>query len=105
MNDPSEPVREAETLAALRTSMLALISATSEDRWCAGWMGGIEEELYAEGGIWEILGREVGWPNGYDGATAFAWLTWDEAGQVFAERKEGTEVAAALSDSKEEDNE
>jgi hypothetical protein len=72
-------VEDASMLAQLRERLLDLISATSEDRWAAGWMSGIERDLYSEGGLWEALGRVVGWPTQYRGG----WMTWDEAGEYF----------------------
>lgn len=60
----------------LREILLQAIVAESEDRWAAGWMDGIEEELYREGGKWEGIGRLVGWPKGYMGEEG--WYAWDK---------------------------
>lgn len=78
---------DAETLDALRLSLLTMMSDWSEGAYAAGWMSGTEEMLHAKGGVWETLGRAIGWPSGYEHAPDFRWLTWDEAGALFAERK------------------
>ena len=82
-----EWVADGETLDALRTSLLAMMSDWSESTWAAGWMSRTEEMLHEQGGVWEILGRAVGWPTAYEGDAHFAWVTWDEAGAIFADRK------------------
>lgn len=69
----------------------------SEDTWAAGWMSGTEEMLYEKGGTWEILGREIGWPTGWEHDADFRWVTWDEAGRIFAERKAARERSGASS--------
>ena len=81
-------VAEDDALDALRRSLLTMMSDWSEENWCAGWMSRTEEMLHEQGGTWEILGRAIGWPTAYEGDAHFAWVTWDEAGQIFAERKE-----------------
>lgn len=91
-------IAEGDVLDALRHSLLSKMSEWSEDNWAAGWMSRTEEYLHKEGGEWETLGRAVGWPTGYPGWERngslegadpdFAWVTWDEAGRIFAERKE-----------------
>lgn len=71
----------------LRPALLEAMSAWSEDHYCAGWMGGLERMLHELGGIWEILGREIGWPTDYmyNPEKNGRWVTWDEAGRIFAE--------------------
>lgn len=64
----------------LRADLLTLMSAWSEDQHCAGWLIGLDKELLAEGGVWEILGQAIGWPIGYMGEGG--WTTWDEAKDV-----------------------
>ncbi|MEU5476702.1 hypothetical protein [Streptomyces mirabilis] len=64
------------------------MSAVSEDRSSARWAGDLARTLHAEGGIWETLGRAVGWPTGnYD---AWTWVTWEEAARAY-----GHEVTTA----------
>lgn len=62
----------------LQDDLLTLMSAWSEDQHCAGWLVGLDQELRGRGGIWEILGRAIGWPIGY--RAEGGWTTWDEAG-------------------------
>jgi hypothetical protein len=78
---------EGETLDALRESLLTMMSDWSEENWAAGWMSRTEEMLHEKGGTWEVLGRAVGWPTGYEGDPDFRWVTWDEAGCIFEKRK------------------
>jgi hypothetical protein len=60
--------------------LLEAMSAISEDRSSARWAGDLASTLHAEGGIWETLGRAVGWPTGnYD---AWTWVTWEEAARA-----------------------
>lgn len=66
---------------ARRKQLIELLSAFSEERWAAGWMRDIDKEAYKEGGVWEILGREVGWPLGYEGDQG--WVSWEEAGEHY----------------------
>lgn len=79
---------EGEELAALRRALLTMMGDWSEGAYAAGWMSGTEEMLHERGGVWEILGRELGWPTGYEHDADFAWVTWDEAGRIFAERND-----------------
>lgn len=60
-----------------RMQLLELISAVSEERWCAGWMQGIEGELCREGGVYRLIGSYTGWPIGYQGE--LGWETWAQA--------------------------
>jgi hypothetical protein len=55
--------------------------AVSEERTCASWAADWARTLHAEGGIWETLGRAVGWPTGnYD---TWVWVSWDEAAALY----------------------
>lgn len=78
---------DGETLDALRRSLLVMMSDWSEGAYAAGWMSGTEEMLHDQAGAWEILGNAIGWPSGYEHDADFRWLTWDEAGELFRERK------------------
>lgn len=78
---------DGETLDAFRAALLTMMSDWSESYWAAGWMSGLEEMLHDRGGRWEIMGRAVGWPNGYEDGPGFAWMTWDAAGALFSDRK------------------
>ena len=65
-----------------RTQLVEAMSAVSEDRTCCGWASDWARTLHAEGGIWETLGRAVGWPVGnYD---QWVWVSWDEAAVLYA---------------------
>jgi len=65
-----------------RTQLVEAMSAVSEDRTCCGWTSEWARTLHAEGGIWETLGRAVGWPTGnYD---QWVWVSWDEAAALYA---------------------
>jgi hypothetical protein len=66
-------------LAMLRQQLLDAMSDWSESNWAAQWMSGLEEMLHEAGGIWEILGRAIGWPLDYEPAED-QWVTWDAAG-------------------------
>jgi len=64
-----------------RAQLLEAMSAVSEDRTCCGWAFDWARTLHAEGGIWETLGRAVGWPTGnYD---AWVWVSWEEAAELY----------------------
>lgn len=78
---------EGETLDAMRRSLLTMMSDWSEGAYAAGWMSGTEEMLHTQAGVWEVLGRAIGWPTGYEHDADFRWVTWGEAGVLFAERK------------------
>ena len=85
---PAEPdTRTREQ--RLRDDLLTLMSAWSEDRYCAGWLIGLDTELLASGGVWEILGREIGWPIGY--RAEGGWTTWDEAKDTARQREASRE--------------
>ncbi|MBE4790268.1 hypothetical protein [Streptomyces caniscabiei] len=72
-----------EQLERGRQQLLEAMSGVSEERWCAGWLEGLDRRLHEEGGIWEILGRAVGWPTG--SYKQRVWLSWDEAAALYAE--------------------
>lgn len=57
------------------------MSAWSEETTFAGWMSNLEQTLALEGGVWEVLGRAIGWPIGWpiDYRAVDGWETWDEA--------------------------
>lgn len=58
----------SEEVQRMRKQFIELISAYSEDRWAAGWFGGIEEDIRKEGGIWNAIAEACqGWPKGYRG--------------------------------------
>lgn len=77
--------READWTERLengRAQLLEAMSAVSEYRTCCGWAVDWARTLHAEGGIWETLGRAVGWPTGnYD---QWVWVSWDEAAALYA---------------------
>ncbi|MFE6412583.1 hypothetical protein ACFVOR_37250 [Streptomyces sp. NPDC057837] len=77
---PSSPI--TDQLERGRAQLLEAMSAVSEDRTCCGWAADWARTLHAEGGIWETLGRAVGWPTGnYD---QWVWVSWDEAAALYA---------------------
>lgn len=56
-------------LADRREQFLEAISSYSEDRWAAGWLLGIEEQVRVEAGLWlrdggGLRGLAVGLPRG-----------------------------------------
>lgn len=65
----------------MRAQLLEAMHTTSEDRYCCSWMAGLSRALHAEGGIWELVGRAVGWPVGEAGE--WLWMTWEDAAQVY----------------------
>ena len=86
-NQPATQADEGltERLERGRAQLLEAMSAVSEDRTCTGWAGDWARTLHAEGGIWETLGRAVGWPTGnYD---QWVWVTWDEAAALYASKE------------------
>ncbi|MFG2276728.1 hypothetical protein ACGFNY_44090 [Streptomyces chartreusis] len=73
---------DGESLERGRKQLLEAMSAVSEDRTCCGWASDWARTLHAEAGIWETLGRSVGWPTGnYD---QWVWVSWDEAAALYA---------------------
>lgn len=66
---------------AVRTVLLAAMSEWSEEHYAAGWLIALEARLHREGGIWEALGRLVGWPIGCDAESG--WESWDEAAERY----------------------
>ena len=85
VEQPDTQTREADLTERLergRAQLLEAMSGVSEERTCAGWCGDWARTLHAEGGIWETLGRTVGWPTGnYD---QWVWVSWDEAAALYA---------------------
>jgi hypothetical protein len=72
---------DEEALKRGREQLLEAMRGVSEDRTCASWCGDWARTLHAEGGIWETLGRSVGWPTGnYD---QWVWVSWDEASALY----------------------
>ncbi|MEW2393130.1 hypothetical protein AB0933_32695 [Streptomyces venezuelae] len=73
---------DTERVERGRQQLLEAMSAVSEERTCAGWCADWARTLHAEGGIWETLGRAVGWPSGnYE---QWVWVSWDEAAAIYA---------------------
>ncbi len=69
--------------ASLRDAFCELISAYSEDRWCAGWMTGVEKTIREQGGIWIGIAYICGgWPIGYRGEDGWDPLTQEEIDYV-----------------------
>ena len=64
-------------LQSLRSQLLEAIAYVSQDRYDCSWMPGLSRSFHEEGGIWEILGRVVGWPVGEEGR--WVWMTWEQA--------------------------
>lgn len=64
-----------------RAQLIEAMSAVSEDRTGARWAGDWGRTLHAEGGIWEIVGRSIGWPTGdHD---RWEWVSWDDAARLY----------------------
>lgn len=64
-----------------REQLLEAMSGVSESRWCAGWLYGLSRRLYEEGGIWQTVGEQTGWPMGdYENWT---WVPWEQAGALY----------------------
>jgi hypothetical protein len=86
MTDTTEP----------RKQLLEAMSAVSEDRTCTGWAADWARTLHAEGGIWETLGRAVGWPTGnYD---AWVWVSWEEAARLYGHETPAASVVVPAAD-------
>lgn len=78
-----EDVSEYSVRDGLRAQMLDLISAYSEDTWCAGWHMGVEDEVRRLGGSWLVLAALCdGWPKGYEAENGWDPLTDDERAEV-----------------------
>ncbi|MFM9780428.1 hypothetical protein [Streptomyces scabiei] len=77
------PSIDPKHLHSGRQQLVEAMSGVSEERWCAGWLEGLDRRLHEEGGIWEILGRAVGWPTG--SYKQRVWVSWDEAAALYAE--------------------
>lgn len=55
-------------LDLIRRQTIALLSAWSEERYCAGWDQGFIDGLRGSGGIWAVIEEACeGWPQGYRG--------------------------------------
>lgn len=78
---PAESDPPQGSLEQQRDALIEAMGGVSEERWSAGWLIGLERRLYNEGGIWEIIGRAIGWPTGK--FRDWTWATWDEAGEIF----------------------
>lgn len=66
-------------LAERREQFLEAISGYSEDRWAAGWLIGIEDQVRAEAGLWIVMAAACeGWPLGYRAEQGWDPLTDDE---------------------------
>ncbi|MFJ5151411.1 hypothetical protein ACIQCF_07450 [Streptomyces sp. NPDC088353] len=84
MADEAQPAA-GEALERGRAQLIEAMSGVSEERWCAGWMESLDQRLHAEGGIWETIGRAVGWPTGnYD---QWVWMSWDKAGHLYTSKE------------------
>ncbi|MFJ6729436.1 hypothetical protein ACIQPQ_31490 [Streptomyces sp. NPDC091281] len=69
-------------IPAMRRQLLEAMYFTSEDRYVTAWMPGLSQALHEEGGIWELVGRSIGWPVGEP--EAWVWKSWDEAARIYA---------------------
>lgn len=91
---PHNPIptleQDTPTLGLRRRQLLDVMSAISEDRHDTGWYLGIERDLHREGGIWETIGRTIGWPTDCRNWSwvvfedYWTWVTWDEARRLYA---------------------
>ncbi|MGW4042998.1 hypothetical protein [Streptomyces sp. NPDC004721] len=82
---PESSTLDEAALARDRTQLLEAMSGVSEERWCAGWMESLDQRLHAEAGIWETIGRTIGWPTGnYD---HWVWMSWDEAARLYSSKE------------------
>lgn len=79
---PAPFALNGEAREAVRAALLAQMSEWSEDTYCAGWLIALEARLHQEGGHWETMARQVGWPIGVDGEGG--WETWEEAAARYA---------------------
>lgn len=68
-------------LAIQREQLIEAMSGVSELRWSAGWLEGLERRLHAEGGIWQTIGEEIGWPVGE--YQQWTWMTWNDAKNLY----------------------
>lgn len=62
---------------AIRAVLLRAMSHWSEETYAAGWLIDLEARLHHEAGVWEHVGRAVGWPIGPEAEDG--WETWDQA--------------------------
>lgn len=93
LREPSaldQPAPSAD-VEAMRAQFLGLISAYSEERWCAGWMDGIEESVRKDGGLWLFMAAACGgWPIGYRAEGGWAPLPEADRRAALATLKETT---------------
>ena len=71
-----------EERVAVRNILIDAMSLWSEENYCAGWLNGLEHMLHRQAGMWETLGRLVGWPIDCDASGG--WESWEEAGERYA---------------------
>lgn len=79
---PDRPEIPAAELRQQRDQLIEIMSAISEERYCSGWHVGLDRALHEEGGVWEHVGRAIGWPVG--DYRRQQWMTWDEAAKHYA---------------------
>ncbi|MFF4672315.1 hypothetical protein ACFY1C_21060 [Streptomyces sp. NPDC001279] len=70
----------------MRAQLLEAMHTTSEDRYCSSWMAGLSEALHEEAGIWELVGRAIGWPVGERGR--WTWMSWEDATRIYEEAQQ-----------------
>jgi len=90
MNDDDENVVKAVSeafvteQARMRSQLLEAMSGWSEEYTCASWISELDRRLHKEGGIWELIASETGWPVDTENkGRDFTWLTWQEAGEIY----------------------
>jgi len=64
-----------------RRQLVEAMSTVSKKRYWAEWERNLDRSLHSEGGMWEILGRTVGWPVGE--WKPLTWMSWDDAGALY----------------------
>lgn len=68
-----------ELIELARAQFVEAISEYSEDRWCAGWMRGVENDVREIGGRFLLMAFTAGgWPLGYRGEDGWDPLTPEE---------------------------
>jgi hypothetical protein len=83
----ARPVDQEASVARLergREQLVEAMSLVSKKRYWAEWERNLDRSLHSEGGMWEILGRTVGWPVGE--WKPLTWMSWDDAGALYASR-------------------
>lgn len=89
---PSEYRDDVGRQPSMAELLRLAMSAYSEEMWCAGWMQGVEEEIWAIGG-WHDLARTVGGWWTYERFVPLdEWLTahpWEPAPQDAEKEAEG----------------